>query len=201
MKFKYGDRVVISDNSSNFYGCLGTVVSTRYRNSMSIEYGILVYGFKDPLYFIEDQLSGDYTEFENAIKSVYELETLVIKEKESNMLKGKIEKVIFNDPATIVFWKDGTKTVVKAGSKPVDISNDCWNEDRFDPEKGLAMAIAKKALGNEGNYYNEFRKWLPEEENISCCGHCDDCDDTDCQNTSDEDPISKLETFRDNSFA
>ena len=70
------------------------------------------------------------------------------------MLKGKIEKVIFNDPATIVFWKDGTKTVVKASN------------EEFDPEKGLAMAIAKKALGNNGNYFNEFKKWLTEEEEV-----------------------------------
>lgn len=62
-----------------------------------------------------------------------------------------IEKVIFNDPATIVFWEDDTKTVVKRGEN-----------DIFDPEKGLAMAIAKKALGNKGNYYNEIKKWLPE---------------------------------------
>ena len=26
-----------------------------------------------------------------------------------------IKKVIFHDPATVVFWKDGTKTVVKCG--------------------------------------------------------------------------------------
>ena len=64
----------------------------------------------------------------------------------------KIKKVIFNDPATIVFWRDGSKTVVKA--QP---------EEEFDPEKGLAMAIAKKALGNEGNYYNTFKKFLPKE--------------------------------------
>jgi hypothetical protein len=63
-----------------------------------------------------------------------------------------IKKVIFNAPATIVFWDDGTKTVVK-----------CENEE-YDPEKGLAMAIAKKALGNQGNYYNQFKKWLPEKE-------------------------------------
>ena len=54
----------------------------------------------------------------------------------------KIEKVIFNDPATIVFWRDGSKTIVKAQTN-----------ETFDQEKGLAMAIAKKALGNEGNYY------------------------------------------------
>lgn len=63
-----------------------------------------------------------------------------------------IEKVIFNDPATIVMWSDGTKTVVKAEG-----------ED-FDKEKGLAMAISKKALGNQGNYYEEFKKWIPEEK-------------------------------------
>lgn len=57
-----------------------------------------------------------------------------------------IKKVIFNPPATIVLWEDGTKTVVKSYEK-------------FDVEKGLAMAIAKKALGNKGNYYNVFTKW------------------------------------------
>lgn len=51
-----------------------------------------------------------------------------------------------------MFWRDGTKTVVKCVDEP------------FDPEKGLAMAYAKKCLGNTGNYYNVFKKWLPEEE-------------------------------------
>lgn len=59
----------------------------------------------------------------------------------------EIKKVIFNNPATIVFWADGTKTVVKAE-----------NED-FDPEKGLAMAISKKALGNKGSYFNKIKEW------------------------------------------
>ena len=63
-----------------------------------------------------------------------------------------IKNVIFNDPATIVFWKDNTKTVVK-----------CENEE-YDPEKGLAMAMVKKMLGNKGNYYNVIKKWLPKEE-------------------------------------
>ena len=64
-----------------------------------------------------------------------------------------IKKVIFNYPATIVLWSDGSKTVVK-----------CQDGDIYDPEKGLAMAISKKALGNKGNYCNEFKKWLPEDE-------------------------------------
>lgn len=60
----------------------------------------------------------------------------------------RIKNVIFNEPATIVFWADGTKTVVK-----------CQEGDIFDPEKGLTMAITKKALGNKGNYCNEIKKW------------------------------------------
>lgn len=66
--------------------------------------------------------------------------------------KSAIKKVIFNDPATIVFWLDGTKTVVKQQS--------CDKKKKFDPEKGLAMAIAKKALGNQGNYFNAIREWV-----------------------------------------
>lgn len=63
-----------------------------------------------------------------------------------------IKKVKFNPPATIVFWTDNTKTVVK-----------CKGED-YDPEKGLAMCICKKVLGDKGNYYEVFKKWLPKEE-------------------------------------
>lgn len=63
-----------------------------------------------------------------------------------------IKNVIFNDPATIVLWADGTKTIVKSSVN-----------DIYDPEKGLAMAIAKKCLGNKGNYYETFKKWLPKE--------------------------------------
>lgn len=70
-----------------------------------------------------------------------------------------IKDVIFNDPAVIVLWNDGTKTVVK-----------CSENDIFDPEKGLAMAISKKALGNQGNYYETFKKYLPEEEDVDDFG-------------------------------
>ena len=71
----------------------------------------------------------------------------------SKLKVATIKNVIFNNPATIVFWQDGTKTVVK-----------CSDLDDYDPEKGLAMAIVKKVFGNEGNYYNVFRKWLPKAE-------------------------------------
>lgn len=60
-----------------------------------------------------------------------------------------IKDVIFAPPATIVYWSDGSKTVVK-----------CSENDVFDPEKGLAMAVAKRCGGNNGSYYKEIRNWV-----------------------------------------
>ena len=65
-----------------------------------------------------------------------------------------ITRVIFNDPATIVFWSDGTKTVVTCQE----------GEERFDMYKGLAMAIVKKTYGNKGNYNEIFKKWCVDED-------------------------------------
>ena len=84
--------------------------------------------------------------YRNILNSTYGIGSLRIPE---------IKNVIFNDPATIVFWEDGTKTVVK-----------CQDGDEFDPEKGLAMAIVKKAYGNKGSYCNKLKKWLPKEEPV-----------------------------------
>ena len=81
------------------------------------------------------------------INSIYGAESM------NNNISVFMIKVIYNDPATIAFWSDGTKTIVKA--QPGDI---------FDPEKGLAMVIVKKACGNTGNYYNSFKRWLPKEQ-------------------------------------
>ena len=68
--------------------------------------------------------------------------------------KNEIKDVRYNDPATIVFWKDGTKTVVK-----------CQKDkgDTYNPELGLAMCIIKKMCDNKGNYNDVFNKWLPKE--------------------------------------
>lgn len=75
-----------------------------------------------------------------------------------NMIYGtksilEITNVIFNNPATIVFWSDGTKTVVK-----------CQEGDVFDPEKGLAIAIVKKTYGNDNAFHKVFKTWVKEED-------------------------------------
>ena len=75
------------------------------------------------------------------------------KEKNKAIYDNMIQQVIFNPPATIVIWKDGSKTVVK-----------CGENDIFDPEKGLAMAISKRAFGDNRDYYEIFAKWVGKYE-------------------------------------
>lgn len=89
---------------------------------------------------------GIYNSYDQLIKILYKCG------KKKKVLSN-IKKVIFSNPATIVLWNDGTKTVVK-----------CGENETFDEEKGLAMAIAKHALGNDGVYYEVFKKWLPNDE-------------------------------------
>lgn len=49
-----------------------------------------------------------------------------------------IKKVIFNGPATIILWDDGTKTVVK-----------CKEGDPYSKEAGFALCLLKKMAGDD----------------------------------------------------
>lgn len=96
----------------------------------------------------------------NILKSILRMETSVYgltsakfasHGKENKNMVPYIKKVIFNNPATIVFWSDGTKTVAKA-----------HGEDKFDKEIGLTVCIAKKAMGNKKKWDQVFKKWIKE---------------------------------------
>lgn len=71
----------------------------------------------------------------------------------SSRSNSKIKEVIFNNPATIVIWNDGSKTVVK-----------CQEGDTYSKELGLAMCMSKKFLGNKGNFNEVFKKYIKESE-------------------------------------
>ena len=62
----------------------------------------------------------------------------------------KIKKIIYNAPAVIILWEDGTKTIAKCQK---------GHEDEYDPEIGLSVAVAKKYFGNR----NKLKKQLPKE--------------------------------------
>lgn len=75
------------------------------------------------------------------------------KETYNKRIFSEIKDIIINDPATIILWKDGTKTIVK-----------CQPVDTFDPEKGIAMAILKKLYGNSGFYKDIFEPAIEKYE-------------------------------------
>ena len=88
-----------------------------------------------------------------------ELAALVLQQHSAGhgFRREDVKQVIFNDPATVVFWSDGTKTVVK-----------CSENDTFNPGIGLAMAICKKAFGNTGAYNEVFKKWISKTSEQGC---------------------------------
>lgn len=58
----------------------------------------------------------------------------------------QIKDVKFNGPATIVFFDDNTKVVIK-----------CTDTDIFDPEKAVMICVLRKALGMSSS---QFKKWI-----------------------------------------
>lgn len=68
------------------------------------------------------------------------------------IIKPKVDRVIFHNPATIIYWKDGSKTVVK-----------CQPGDTYDEEKGFMAAYLKKLLGNDNTFNKEIKKYVKED--------------------------------------
>ena len=66
---------------------------------------------------------------------------------------SSIEKVIFNPPATIVLFKDGSKTVVKT-----------TKGDKFDHELGFLYAMAKHIFPRRNQFKKFIEKWKEESK-------------------------------------
>ena len=65
-----------------------------------------------------------------------------------------ITKVIYNNPATIVFWSDGTKTTSKA-----------LKGDKYSEENGLIYCIIKK-LDKSLSLRTLFDEWIPKQQSL-----------------------------------
>ena len=71
-----------------------------------------------------------------------------------NFYSLNVSKIIFNPPATIVFWEDGTKTVVK-----------CSAEDKFNEYYGFLAALGKKVYENNSQIKKLIDKKAEWHEN------------------------------------
>lgn len=72
-------------------------------------------------------------------------------QKRNKKLREMVKEVKFSGDRTIVFFNDGTKTVVQ-----------CQEGDTFDKEKGLAVACMKKLFENTNIFNEVMRKWCNE---------------------------------------
>lgn len=84
---------------------------------------------------------------------LYEYKKGLIEGREIVWKSVSVDRIIFNDPATIVFWQDGTKTVVK-----------CQKGQTFNPYFGFCAAIAKKLYGNNSILNRIVETYLEEDE-------------------------------------
>ena len=164
-EFKIGDRVRLIGN--RYYdlvrGGVYTVKSIRYSGFFG--HNIMeVYGGKrgyDPKYFELAPNSRDRgieiseifkKQIEYCVKYPWEVYTINSPCKiNSNKLKPK--RVIFNPPATIVFWDDGTKTIVKKNDE----------EKEYDIEKAVLYAFFRKQTGMSKTQVCKYFEGLKEE--------------------------------------
>lgn len=98
-------------------------------------------------YLLEDIVKEKAKEAEKKLKQ----ENAQFNKKVADGINDKIKQVIFNDPATIIVWKDGHKTVVK-----------CEKDDIYNKEFGFALCLIKEFFNNTGAYNRIFEKWIKE---------------------------------------
>ena len=87
----------------------------------------------------------------------------------------KFKQVIYNDPATIIFWEDGTKTVVKCdGTRTITLADGTTKTiktsegEKYDELKGLMMGIIKKVYGFKKFYdiYEDTTKYVTGKKTL-----------------------------------
>lgn len=107
--------------------------------------GRILLEYREPVY-----IPFELTERRNAMPTKDFIETTFKFCFDDSILKPHIDHVKFNGPATIVFWKDGTKTVVKHDGK-----------GRKDKRQAILYAFIRKIYG-EGKPYNNILNEIEE---------------------------------------
>ena len=108
-------------------------VDTTYKHGKYVKDWLEYFNIDCSNYELKNSYS-QYNRFESEFLAIPEL--------------PEIDKVIFHDPATIIIFKDKTKSVVI-----------CSEHDEYDQEKGFAMALLKRVLGKK-KYKKMFKKYV-----------------------------------------
>ena len=144
--FKVGDRVMVSGNATAYKGAyafvLGCIIQLYNNTGIGKNmYGVRLDDRDNPksanglFWFHKNELlhAVDNKKLSNALKSIRKATTMTNSDPKPSL----VEKVIVNGPKTIVFWNDGTKTIVS-----------CKKDEEFDIYTGFCAALAKKTFGS-----------------------------------------------------
>ena len=88
--------------------------------------------FQKRSYILAAALGKSISETTAKMNKALEGVKIDMKKSTETELNCEVNRIIFNPPATIVFWKDGSKTVVK-----------CHGDQTFNPYYGFCAALAK----------------------------------------------------------
>ena len=166
--FKVGDRVKINPKKSyNQYAeyalgkvyvihdIRGALIGYQTVALLKEEEGDISGGFIESLEALElVEPNAGICEKEELRKEILSKMATINVAETTNFYSLNVSKIIFNPPATIVFWEDGTKTVVK-----------CAAEDEFNEYCGFLAALGKKVYENNNQIKKLFDKKAEWYEN------------------------------------
>ena len=175
-----GDIVKVKDMASIYCGHIGVIVSidnpgcyvdpiytvrfdepykTQFFNAKDLvkvghvaHEGEITMGLRSGKTYLTE--IGKFKNKDNGFDSIiYQMEKKrKFAERGNTMKKIDVEKIIFNGFKTIVFWNDGTKTIVSMSQE----------ERNFDPEDAFRAAYTKKMFGTN----SKIKRIIKEKSNI-----------------------------------
>ena len=154
-KFKIGDKVRVRKDLINscYYGNYRFVPSMKNRcgEIVTIEsverdgsYRILedVYNWTDEMF--EEKVSGEDL-YVSAFKIIY--------------INANITRIVRNKKTTVVFWDDGSKTIVRLGENQIDNQEMAILWAYFEKNSGLSKTKAHKVMEDLiNNIYQQDKK-------------------------------------------
>ena len=141
-KFKVGDKVRVRKGLINgcYYGNYRFVSGMEKHRGEIVTIGLVV---SDGSYRI---LEDDYYWTDEMFEEKVSGEDLYVSAFKINYIKTNITRIVRNKKTTVVFWEDGTKTIVKLGENQIDNQEMAILWAYFEKNSGLSKTKAHKVM-------------------------------------------------------
>ena len=152
----YYNPVIVIDGA--FKGVIGELVSVEMSLDIFPKCTIRV-DYDNEITVLQHQIKKIEIEGENDMPTyslsscLKSLENIKIVNQLPKFDKNEIKDVKYNDPATIVFWKDGTKTIVR-----------CPVGKKYDEYEAFTAALAIKIFGNNSHLKKVIKRTFSEQK-------------------------------------